>query len=528
MSEHSTAAPLKDSGLNAYRAALALAALLTQGAILWGDFYLDDYFYLHLARAGAPVWAFFTQDLWFGLYYRPAFYFFFKPLYGLFGAHAVGYLAVNLALVAATTCLLFELGRRWFGSIPVAFWTAALFAVSPATTMGAHFVFNTPDVLGAFFLVVSLIAFWRWMDGRRRLWLTASLLAALAAMLCKENQIVVALLVFPLAFSFHRQRGESRRRAAGLTLLTAWPWVLAASLYFVWRWLFLGGFGGYDPLPGAPPLDVILPVIPKLIADYFPVLPWLLPPLAVGILALLIWGRRTGAPRLALMGLALFVLAMAPMAVNLKNPVMALWFPLRFFYLGGFGAGLLLAAAAGLAGRPGRVARLLLAGLAILLAVNSAVLGWNFSRWQTRRAESLQQTADNIARDHGDAEPGTVLYYCARPHDHALDTAVKFYRPELTDRLLVLHCNDRTEFVASGGLMRRLAVEPFYDPMLKRNPIRYGDLTYGIVLTTLRQVNLDARRNERVRVVVPPEEIDPLTDRFFPFGAGRRYKPPGY
>ncbi len=504
--------------------ALVLVAALAQGAILWGNFYLDDYFYLHLARAGAGPFAPFVQDLWFGIYFRPGFFPLFWLCHLIFGAHAVGYFALNLALVTGTSLLIFAGGRRLFGSPAVAFWAAALFAASPATTMGAHFIFNTPDVLGAFLLVFSLFALGRSLAGGGLRWRTMSLAAAFWAMSCKENQIVVAPLALLLAWSVLRPASAPRRTALIKTLKTVWPYFALAALYLVWRTAVLGGPGGYASIAHPFSLGQVTGAAAKLTADYFTFLPWLTAALALAAVAVAFFGR----PRLALVGLLAAVVMMAPMALNLKNPVMALWFPLRFFYLGGLGVAVLLAAGAAAGGKRGLAAQAILGALTLSLMLNAAPLAWDFSQWQQRRVAEFERIGAQIISDHPDLEPGTVVYYCVRPHDHALDAGVKFFHPELTNRVLLSYCNDRTEFVAGGDLPARMDVSMNLDPMLKKNPTTYGDIAYGITLTNLRQVQTNARRPGRVLVLAPPSAPDPQTDHFFPLGVGRPVKPVGF
>lgn len=508
--------------------ALAAIALLAQGAVVAGNFYLDDYYYLHLARAGAAPWALLVADQWFGVYFRPGFFPLFWLCHAVFGAHAWGYLAVNLALVVGTTGLLFAALRRWLDDGRVAFWAAALFAALPSTTMGAHFVFNMPDTLGTFLFVLSLWALARAQGGRKGLWLTVSLVAAGWAMLCKENQITIVAAV-ALGWWLRQWREGLRGWALAKTVsATVWPYAAIAAGYLAWRTAMLGGLGGYQQL-GAGGIDGrLLPVFAQLLGSYFVVLPVALGIAAALALALAVTGWGTRAPRLAAWGAGLLVATTAPMALNLLTPVMALWFPLRFFYLSGLGVAVVLASAAALRGRRRIAAQVVLAALVALATVNSAKLAWDFSQWQQRRAASLRAVGGTIVRDHGDAPVGTVFYYCARPNDHALDSGAKFYHPELIDRYLILHCNDRTEFVADQAVLAATDVDVYFDPLLRRNPVAFGDLRYGIAGANLRKVQRDDRRSDLVRVVVPPDEIDELGDRFFPLARFRDIKPAGY
>ena len=495
--------------------ALVAALWLVQGGILWGNFYLDDYFYLHLARAGAGPFALFTRDLWFGIYYRPGFFPLFWLIHAFFEWNAAAYLAVNLALVTGTVLAFHALVRRYFDSAGVAFWAALLFAVSPTTAVGAHFVWNMTEVFGLFLAMISLLLFWRWLEDQRPGWLVGALATALWAMLCKENLAVLPAVAWLAARTFHRRRDPAGRAGRAAWRSTWALWAVLAG-YLAWRTVMLEGFGGYLPLGDKLIEPRVFGPLARLLAPNFPLAPWLPVSCLLALILLLFAARERSSWRTFGLGLLVAALAAAPMAINLRNPMMALFLPLRFFYAVMPGLAIALGAAAAVAGRKKIVAVVLLAALSGGLAANAGKLAWDFSAWQNRRVAALRLLGWVIRSQYGDAPDGTLFYYCRPPNDHALDAGIKYYFPEYRDRYLFLYCADRTEVVATPETLEATGVPTYFDRMLRRNPIEYRDWQYGVAGADEKKVARDQERGENVVLIQSPfPDDDPLNQRFF-------------
>jgi hypothetical protein len=497
---------------------LIAAVWLVQGGILWGNFYLDDYFYLHLARAGAGPFALFAKDLWFGIYYRPGFFPLFWLIHHFFEWRATAYLAVNLALVTGTVLALYDLCRRWLASRGAAFWAALLFAVSPTTAIGAHFVWNLTEVLGLFLAVVSLRLFWQWLERGGRGTLAGVLLIALWAMLCKENLAILPAVAWLAARTFHRRRepGGKNGRAAWRSV---WPLWVVLAIYLIWRTILLKGIGGYLPLDEKIIDFQVLVWLAKLLAPNFPLVPWLPAACLLALAGLLIAARDKAQWRIVGLGLAIALLAAAPMAINLRNPIMALFLPMRFFYAVMLGLAIALGAAAAVSGRKKIVATLVLALLTGGLAANAAKLAWDFSAWQNRRVAAFRLLGWVVRGQYADAPDGTLFYFCESPNDHALDAGIKYYFPEYRDRYLFLYCAERTEVVATPETLEAVGVPTYFDRMLRKNPVVYGDLQYGVAGADRKKVERDLEQGESVVLLQSPfADDDPLNERFFPRG----------
>jgi tetratricopeptide (TPR) repeat protein len=109
----------------------------------------------------------------------------------------------NLLWHAATVLLLFEVLRRMTGALWRSAAVAALFAVHPLHVESVAWATERKDVLSAFFWVLSMLAYERWVRSGSRAWHWALLLAFLLGLLSKPMLVTLpfALLlldVWPL------------------------------------------------------------------------------------------------------------------------------------------------------------------------------------------------------------------------------------------------------------------------------------------------------------------------------------------
>jgi len=490
------------------------ATFLVELGNFWGNFYLDDYFYLHIAQITHDPFVFFYRDLWFGAYFRPGFFPLFYLDYLLFGLHPAGYLLSASLLVLGTVAAWYALVRRWFGSEPLAFWSAFLFGVSPVTMGHAHFICNTTDVMGGFLLVLSLYFFQHFLPTKNKSWLLASLAAGLWAMLCKENQVAVVAFTPLLAWSFYHRMGFPKRPWLA-ALKASWPMFGTFAIFIIWRSTVLGGFGGYLPKGNKLIDPTVIPIFISMLDEYFLFGPAVLALLVLAALLLGFFNRR--ARQVLGYALLLFVIPLAPLALGLGNKQMALFFPMRFFYLSGLGATLMVAAAILHQGSRHYLARLLLAGMALLLGVGGVMLSRDFSQWQRRQAGFLKAVAQTVLERYPTAPRGSIFYICTQPRDQALDTAAKIYYPELLDRYILLYCSPRTEIISRPEVVSAAAVPLQFDHNLRRNPMKIGPVVFGVTQTNPRRIEADADQ-PGVYVLEFPSEKDRVTDRFLPIG----------
>ncbi|MGQ9897263.1 MAG: tetratricopeptide repeat protein [Acidobacteriota bacterium] len=187
--------------------------------------------------------------------YRPLTSTTFAVEYQLWGEHPTGYHLVNILLHTANVIWLFFLLRCYRVSVSLAGLAAALFAVHPVHTEAVANVVGRAELLGMFF---GGLMWWAWLYGRPGgargwTWRAAAAVAYLAAVLSKENMIVLPAALFAgewLAGRFHR------RRSGGLK--DAWPFgvFLLVLVLYVWLRTLAGeGIGqqvetGHVPLAG--------------------------------------------------------------------------------------------------------------------------------------------------------------------------------------------------------------------------------------------------------------------------------------
>lgn len=183
--------------------------------------------------------------------YRPLTVTTFALEYQLWGEHPAGYHLVNMLLHAANVAWLFVLLRRYRVTVGVAGLAAALFAVHPVHTEAVANIVGRAELLGMFF---GGLMWWAWQQGRRGgargwQWRAVAAVAYLAAVLSKENMIVLPSALFVAEWLAGRFR-----RLGGLH--AAWPFIVFLAVlapYFGLRALAGEGIGqqvetGHVPL----------------------------------------------------------------------------------------------------------------------------------------------------------------------------------------------------------------------------------------------------------------------------------------
>lgn len=195
---------------------LTLLAWLCFAISMGGFFVADDIWQVNFAQkvfAGNTdlIWRNFTSN-YLQLpsfdFYRPLLGFTYLLDYFLFRTNAVGYHIHSLLLYTASVLLLFQLVRTLTSTWPelnsnsAAFFSAALFAVSPLHCEDVCWISGRADLLCAPFYLLSLILVARsHQKGERKLYLL-SLLCFWLAMLSKEIGIGLPLVVAAYYFTW--------------------------------------------------------------------------------------------------------------------------------------------------------------------------------------------------------------------------------------------------------------------------------------------------------------------------------------
>ncbi|MFQ3639471.1 MAG: hypothetical protein SNJ62_05615, partial [Chloracidobacterium sp.] len=162
--------------------------------------------------------------------YRPLTVTTFAVEYWLWGARPAGYHLTNVLLHAANVMWLFALLRRYRVPVGVAALAALIFAVHPVHTEAVANVAGRSELLG---MVFGGLMWWAWLEGRIGgvpgwFWRGGAALAYLAAVLSKENMIVLPAALFVAEWLVGRHQTQEQPSAR-------WSWL-------GWNWLRRDGW----------------------------------------------------------------------------------------------------------------------------------------------------------------------------------------------------------------------------------------------------------------------------------------------
>lgn len=217
--------------------ALFVLTVVAHGLLVpWKGFYMDDWRFIQLWESspsgslGALMKAFNKDGFCF---YRPLDIPYFTVQYWLFGRTAWAYQALLLAFDAASVLLLHAALRRATDDGPLAFVTAALFAVYPNHSATHHWLSSPFAAVAALFSAAVLLQ----LEAARRKTLAPALCAAIlfaAAILTYEAVLPLAVLIPALCALRLRLDGLTPARArieAALSCVSLVIFAFAALLY---------------------------------------------------------------------------------------------------------------------------------------------------------------------------------------------------------------------------------------------------------------------------------------------------------
>jgi hypothetical protein len=310
------------------------------------------------------------------------------------GVSPVRWHLAGLAFHAANTVLLFFLARRLELPPAAALLAAGLFGVHGSRPEAVAWLAARFDLLATLFAFIALLLFLIFLEKPRPVILISLLAAAACGMLSKESAFSLPGLLIAVAW-FRGASSPSARRAIAATF------ALAAAV-FAYRWIVLGGIGGYSDPSGRATIAIFNPV---LFLKAFALRIWavllfpinwsaaprtLLPIGIAGALAAYLYiALRARRDRLVLLGLLLTVIAALPAYhLLLIGPDLE---KSRVLYLGSAGFALALAALCrGIPQRGGAAA------IATIIAFQTLALRHNLRIWDSA-AKVYSQACDQAA-----------------------------------------------------------------------------------------------------------------------------------
>lgn len=127
------------------------------------------------------------------------------------GSDAAGYHVLNWLLHAGNAILVFFLATALFREFPLAFFTAAIFAVHPLNVEAVTNIVGRADLLATLALLAGLHCYMRSRivaAGKRLLWHSALMCCWLLGLFAKESAVVLPGILFLHDITFCRQLGQ--------------------------------------------------------------------------------------------------------------------------------------------------------------------------------------------------------------------------------------------------------------------------------------------------------------------------------
>jgi hypothetical protein len=147
--------------------------------------------------------------------------------------------AINLLLHLVNCVLVFLLAREMGFNTGASIFALAFFAFQgahyePVAWLAARF-----DLWATLFVLLGILLFLKWEQSQNLRWLLASLLCCALALLSKESAYCFPLLLIIVMTPSVRPWSKK-----GIRLLL--PYFLVTALIFAYRWMLVGGIGGYQ------------------------------------------------------------------------------------------------------------------------------------------------------------------------------------------------------------------------------------------------------------------------------------------
>jgi tetratricopeptide (TPR) repeat protein len=202
--------------------AVCLWPALKNGFVNWDD----EYYVLSNALLRGPQWiGIFTQPVVSN--YHPLTVLSLAANYAISGTEPWSYVLFSLLLHLANTVLVFWFAwllsdkKRW-----VALFTALLFGIHPMHVESVAWISERKDVLYTLFFLLSLIAYWKYLQTNRSTGYWACFLLFVCSLLSKPAAIVLPLVL--LLLDYWKERPFTRR-----VVLEKIPFFLVSGLFAV-------------------------------------------------------------------------------------------------------------------------------------------------------------------------------------------------------------------------------------------------------------------------------------------------------
>lgn len=150
---------------------------------------------------------------------------------------------INAGLYGLTGLVIGILLQKWLTAQTItAFLIGLVFIAHPLHTEIVANIKGRDEILSFLFISLMLLAYWRYLETNQWGWILGACVSLYLAFLSKESSIVSLALIPAMQYWF-------ARRSLWPSLMSLWPFLIVAALFFYQKKLMIG------TLSGAPPVD---------------------------------------------------------------------------------------------------------------------------------------------------------------------------------------------------------------------------------------------------------------------------------
>ena len=150
---------------------------------------------------------------------------------------------INAGLYGLTGLVVGALLQKWLpGQTITAFLIGLVFMAHPLHTEIVANIKGRDEVLSFLFIALMLLSYWRYLETKQWGWIIGACVSLYLAFLSKESSIVSLALIPAMQYWF-------ARRNIWQSLISIWPFLIVAALFFYQKQKMIG------TLSGTPPID---------------------------------------------------------------------------------------------------------------------------------------------------------------------------------------------------------------------------------------------------------------------------------
>ncbi|WRH64900.1 MAG: hypothetical protein RSE13_12885 [Planktothrix sp. GU0601_MAG3] len=230
---------------------IALTGFIAYSNILNSFFLSDDLVLIALLSKLGPFGLWFNQQHGKSLFFRPLLGLISFLDYKIWGLNPLGYHLTNFGFHLANSFLVGSIAFLFSLNLGIdlklkrfiPYFSGFIFLLLPSHSEAVSWISARTDVIATFFALLSFCTYLNFRHFGKPIKLWISLIAFLAALLCKESIVSFPGLI--IAYEFY-QYSQIKSRTIKKPLINVLWYMAVLGFYFIWRYLKLGTLvGGY-------------------------------------------------------------------------------------------------------------------------------------------------------------------------------------------------------------------------------------------------------------------------------------------